>query len=97
MVRIVEPSFEILDEIDGSEILRRIERAGRVSYKSEDKITDDSSPETIANWDSFNGLLLVDELEKGFNVQFSMDEIMDVKNVKDIKRHLKNHGVNPDE
>ena len=27
-----------------------------------DKITDESSPETIDSWDSFNGLILVDEL-----------------------------------
>ena len=61
------------------------------------KINDLSSPETIENWDSFNGLVLVDELEKNFNVSFSMDEILDVKNVADIKRHLKNHGVNLDD
>ncbi len=59
-------------------------------------INDSSSPETISSWDSFNGLLLVDELEKEFKVSFTMDEVMDVKNVKDIKRHLKNHGVNID-
>jgi len=33
------------------------------------------------------------ELENTFNVKFSIDEAMDVKNVADIKRHLKNHGV----
>ena len=57
------------------------------------EINDKSSPETIENWDSFNGLVLVDKLESEFNVKFSLDEIQDVKNVSDIKRHLKNHGV----
>ncbi len=61
------------------------------------KISDESSPETLKNWDSFNGLVLVDELEKAFNISFTMDEIIDVKNVADIKRHLQNHGINPDE
>ena len=57
------------------------------------EINDESSPETIESWDSFNGLILVDELESSFNIKFSVSEIVDVKNVKDIKRHLSNHGV----
>ena len=62
-----------------------------------DKITDESSPETIDSWDSCNGLILVDELENKFNVKFSITEITDVKTIGDIKRHLKNHGINLDE
>ena len=57
------------------------------------EINDESSPETIESWDSFNGLILVDELESNFNIKFSVSEIIDVKNVKDIKRHLNNHGI----
>ena len=57
------------------------------------EINDESSPETIESWDSFNGLILVDELENSFNIKFSISEIIDVKNVKDIKRHLNDHGV----
>ena len=57
------------------------------------EINDESSPETIESWDSFNGLILVDELENNFNIKFSVSEIIDVKNVKDIKSHLNNHGV----
>jgi len=61
------------------------------------EINDESSPETIESWDSFNGLILVDELESNFNIKFSVSEIIDVKNVKDIKRYLNNHGVDLDE
>ena len=61
------------------------------------EINDESNPETIESWDSFNGLILVDELESNFNIKFSVSEIIDVKNVKDIKRHLNNHGVDLDE
>ena len=61
------------------------------------EINDESSPETIESWDSFNGLILVDELESNFNINFTVSEIIDVKNVKDIKRHLNNHGVDLDE
>ena len=56
-------------------------------------ISDDTSPENTESWDSFNGLVLVDELENNFNIKFSISEITDVKTVADIKRHLKNHNV----
>ena len=61
------------------------------------EINDESSPETIESWDSFNGLILVDELESNFNIKFSVSEIIDVKNVKDIKRYLNSHGVDLNE
>ena len=57
------------------------------------EINYESSPENIESWDSFNGLVLVDELENHFKVKFTISEITDVKNVADIKRHLKNHNV----
>ena len=59
----------------------------------ESEVNDESSPENIENWDSFNGLVLVDELGNHFNVKFTISEITDVKSVADIKRHLKNHNV----
>ena len=52
-----------------------------------------SSPETIESWDSFHGLALIDALEMEFNIQFSISEITDLKTVADIKKHLKNHGI----
>ena len=59
----------------------------------ESEVNDNSSPENIESWDSFNGLILVDELENHFRIKFSISEITDVKTVSDIKRHLKNHNV----
>ena len=58
-----------------------------------ENISDESNPSTISNWTSFNGYVLLYELETNFDVKFSIDEAMDVKNVADIKRHLQNHGV----
>jgi len=43
MVKYVEFSFEILDEIEAEKILKKLELAGRVCYKSEEKITPESS------------------------------------------------------
>lgn len=48
-MRIIEPSVEVLDELDGYEILKKIERIGRVCYKSEERITSESSKVFIGN------------------------------------------------
>lgn len=42
-MKIIEPSFIIESNIDKDYILKQIEKAGRTAYKSEDKITEDSS------------------------------------------------------
>ncbi len=42
-MKIVKPKAEIITPINGAEILRHIEKCGRVCYKSEDKITDSSA------------------------------------------------------
>lgn len=48
-MKIIKPSFEILTSIDGNEILKHIERVGRTCYKSEDKITESSALQFVAN------------------------------------------------
>ncbi len=48
-MRVIEPEVEILDNVNGKEILKKIERAGRVCYKSEDKITSESAKIFIQN------------------------------------------------
>lgn len=48
-MNIIEASYEILDKLDGTEILKKIEQAGRVCYKSENKITDDSCEKFVKN------------------------------------------------
>ena len=60
-------------------------------------ISDELGPKTIENWTSFNGYVLLNELETGFNVKFTIDEVIDVKNIIDIKRHLRNKGIKLDE
>lgn len=65
----------------------------RVLAVDESAIVDAMSPETVETWDSFNALLLVSELEDHFGVQFTMDEVIAVKCVRDIKDALRRHGV----
>lgn len=47
-MRIIKPSFEFMQEIEGKEMLRRLELAGRVCYKSEHKITEGSAESFLA-------------------------------------------------
>jgi len=60
---------------------------------NKEEINDNSSPESISSWDSFNSLMLISELEKNFNVKFTMDEVTSVTKVADIRNCLKKHGV----
>jgi acyl carrier protein len=56
-------------------------------------INDESGPDTIEKWDSFRGLVLFEELERKFEVKFTLNELLKIKNVKDIKDMLSLRGV----
>ena len=46
-MKIIEPSVELVDDFDAAKIMKKIERAGRVCYKSEGNIKDDSAEKFI--------------------------------------------------
>ena len=48
-MKIIEPSVQLEDNIDGQEILKKIEKIGRVCYKSEGNITEDSAEKFVKN------------------------------------------------
>ena len=48
-MKIILPKTEIVTPIDGNAVLKHIEQCGRVCYKSEAKITDDSAAKFIEN------------------------------------------------
>lgn len=48
-MKIIEPSVEFITPIDGEIILKRVEECGRVCYKSESKITEDSAQTFVRN------------------------------------------------
>lgn len=48
-MKIIEPSVELAQDLNAAEIMKHIERAGRVCYKSESKISDTSSEKFISN------------------------------------------------
>ncbi len=47
-MKIIDPSFHIQDELDGASLAVRLEACGRVCYKSEDKITENSAIPFVA-------------------------------------------------
>lgn len=46
-MRIIKPSVEIVTPIDETDVIRHLELCGRVCYKSEDRITDESGGKFI--------------------------------------------------
>lgn len=42
-MKVIDPSVELIMPMNGMEMLKAIEAAGRTCYKSEDKITEDSA------------------------------------------------------
>lgn len=48
-MRVIKPDVELITPLDGDTILKRIEQCGRVCYKSEDKITEDSAAKFVQN------------------------------------------------
>jgi acyl carrier protein len=60
------------------------------------EIDDESGPETIENWDSFRGLVLFEELERKYEVKFTLNELLKIKKITDIKYILSLRGVSVD-
>ena len=53
-----------------------------------EKISDSSGPDSIPEWDSFNMFVLLDEIEKEFDVKFSLEETLEIKTVGDFRKKL---------
>lgn len=49
------------------------------------KINDDLARNSIPEWDSFNHLMLISEIEKRLEIKFSMQEVEQIKTFKDIR------------
>jgi len=59
------------------------------------EVTDQSSKETLVQWDSMGNLSLIASLEEEFNVSIAIADAMEMTSVKHIKRILKDYGVAP--
>jgi acyl carrier protein len=60
---------------------------------AEDRITDETGPETVAAWDSVMHLNLVLALEEEFGTAFSAEETLEMTSVARIRRLLEAKGI----
>jgi len=67
---------------------------GKTFNISPDTINDETSYKEIKNWDSLNALFLIEAIEKEFGVNFSIEEIMLVTKVGDLRKLLRDNGIN---
>lgn len=67
-MKLVQPSYKILTPINGEEMLKSIEQAGRLCYQSDHKITKDSAPEFIRKIIKRGHLSVIEHV--GFSVMF---------------------------
>ena len=64
------------------------EIVSRVMNIPAEKIFDISGPDSIPDWDSFNMFVLLDEIEKEFDVKFSLEETLEIKTISDFRKKL---------
>jgi len=57
------------------------------------KINDNTNPENLEEWDSFNFYVLLDQIENKFNIKFDLDETLEIKKIGDFKKLLEKHGI----
>lgn len=70
-MKIVDAGYEILDPLNGEEILKKIERVARVCYKSEDKITEGSAEKMVRALIKSNHMAMLEHYS--FSVKFICD------------------------
>ena len=57
------------------------------------KIDENTNPENSEKWDSFNFYVLLNEIEKEFNIKFDIDETVEIKKIGDFKSLLQKRGI----
>jgi acyl carrier protein len=60
----------------------------QVMKMSVSEVNDESSPQNIERWDSFHGLVLLNDLEAAFNVKFTLDEVTSIRTVGDKEKSV---------
>lgn len=66
---------------------------GAVLGIAEAQISDETSPDTVATWDSVTHLNLVMAIEEAFGVAFTPEETMDMISVRLIRLLLEEKGI----
>ena len=50
----------------------------------ESQLTNESSPNTIENWDSLKQMEIIVSIEEEFNIEFDDDDVLNIKNIDSI-------------
>ena len=66
----------------------------RVFGVPENAIKDDSSPESIDSWDSFQSLIMFQTIEQESGADFDVEDLKNIKDVGDIKKLLDKYKIN---
>ena len=67
------------------QILNKVCKAFHLAFNVDiEDIKEDSEPNDIIGWDSLGHATLISELEKVFEVEFDIDEIMEMEDVSSI-------------
>jgi acyl carrier protein len=77
-------SQEVVNEV--IELLRGV-------LQHEGELTAEMTREDIPKWESIKHVQVIDVLEQEYNIQLSMDEIMEIQSVQDIVNVLDRHGA----
>ncbi len=73
---------------------RVIAIVARVFDLPPEQVSDQTERGKLEVWDSLNHLLLISEIEEELNVEFTADEVLRIKNVRDLREILaKKQGV----
>ena len=56
---------------------------------AEEELKDEYTMKNIENWDSLKHMDLILSIEKGLDVQLSMDDILKMKDIKTIRKIVK--------
>ena len=56
-------------------------------------IDENTNSESSEKWDSFNFYVLLNEIEKEFNIKFDIDETLEIKKIGDFKALLQKRGI----
>lgn len=66
---------------------------GRVFGMPAESLSDTDSSDTISNWDSFQTLIMFQELEAAAHVLFDLNDLKQICTVGDIKKLLEKYNV----
>ena len=59
----------------------------------EQSLSEETEFKGIPSWDSMTHIVLITRMERDFAVEFTGDEIADMKTVGDARRFLRGHGA----